>query len=92
MDIGSLFLLFLGFCLIFFAVQRADPKKRRIVALCMIVPGILLQRYAAYRELHTEALVAFVLGVSVNFIFWLLIGRYNPVKSSDEIQVMGLDD
>jgi hypothetical protein len=33
-----------------------------------------------------------VVALVVNFLFWLLIGRYNPVGSSEDIQVLGLDD
>lgn len=36
-------------------------------------------------------MAALVLAVVVNILFWALIGRYNPVGSSDAIKVYGVD-
>ena len=31
-------------------------------------------------------------GLIINFLYWALLGRYNPVGSSDAIKVYGMDD
>ncbi len=92
MQVSEFLLLLIGFGLLFFAIQRAESKRRLLVAVIMLIPGLLLQRFANYRGLHTEALTAFVLALVLNFLFWALIGRYNPPGSSDEIKVIGMDD
>lgn len=92
MDWGSFILLMGSFTVIILMVQRAERRRRLVVALFMLVIGILIQRYAASWELHTEAQLGFVVALVLNFLFWMLIGRYNPVGSSDDIQVLGLDD
>jgi hypothetical protein len=88
--IAILLTLFIGFMM--FIVQRVEAKRRLIVAIGMLLGGELIRRYVWYRDLHAEALFALVAAVVLNFLFWLLIGRYNPVGSSDRIQVLGMDD
>lgn len=92
MDWGSFVLLTGSFTVIMLMVQRAEQRRRLVVALFMLVIGFLIQRYAASWGLHTEVQLGFVVALVLNFLFWLLIGRYNPVGSSDDIQVLGLDD
>ena len=54
---------------------------------------VLLIRHNAFLKVkHSETQAAFVLGLILSFLFWLLIGRYNPIGSSDDIQVIGMDD
>jgi hypothetical protein len=36
--------------------------------------------------------LGFIFAVVVSFLFWLLVGRYNPVGTSDDIHVLGMDD
>jgi hypothetical protein len=91
-NIGILVLLTIFISVMLFHVQRSEAKRRIIVALVMLGVGELIRRYVFYRGVHTEAQVALVIALIVNFLFWLLIGRYNPTHSSDEIQVIGLDD
>ncbi len=92
MQVSSFLLLLVGFGLLFFALQRAEAKRRLLVAVIMLIPGLLLQRYANFKGLHSEALLAFILAFVLNFLFWALIGRYNPPGSSDDIKVIGMDD
>jgi membrane protein CcdC involved in cytochrome C biogenesis len=91
-DISHFILLLIAFTVIMLVVQRAEPRRRLVVAIVMLGVGILIQRYANYRAAHTEALVAFLAGILLNALFWLFIGRYNPPGSSDDIQVLGMDD
>ena len=92
MDTGITILLTLFISFMLFVVQRVEAKRRLIVAVGMLLGGELIRRYVWYRDLHSEALVALVVALVLNGLFWLLIGRYNPVGSSDRIQVIGMDD
>lgn len=92
MDTGIALLLTLFISVMIFIVQRVESKRRLIIAVGMLVGGELIRRYVWYRDLHSEAWVALIAALVLNFLFWVLIGRYNPVGSSDRIQVMGMDD
>lgn len=92
MDIGITALLTVTFGLIFLLIQRSERKKRIIVFIAFLLVGELIRRFTFYRNVHAEAWTALLLALLLNFFFWLFIGRYNPPKSSDEIQVIGLDD
>ena len=90
-DYVLVFTLILGF--IFFVIQRAEPRYRRTVAILLLLTGgFLLRNLAVNRGVESEAWLALFLALLFNFLFWALIGRYNPVKSSDDIQVLGMDD
>lgn len=92
MDVGTLVLMILSFGLLLLLVQRAELKRRRVVAILLLpVAGIILYYANATSHLR-EALVGFILALVLNFLFWLFVGRYNPVGSSDSIKVLGLDD
>jgi len=43
-------------------------------------------------DLHEETLIGFIVGFIISGLFWALIGKYNPVGSSDDIQVVGMND
>jgi cytochrome bd-type quinol oxidase subunit 1 len=88
-----LLVLTLIFGFLIFLVQRAEQKYRRMVLLLVFLLGGLLNGFfILVRGAWSEGLVGFLLALTFNFLFWLLIGRYNPVGSSDDIQVLGLDD
>jgi len=73
-------------------LQRTERKKRLIVLIVLALPALLIRNWIAFRDLEQEGIIAFGIALVLNFVFWLFIGRYNPVTSSDEIQVLGLDD
>ena len=50
---------------------------------------IVMQRAEAIAITTTNW--AIIAALVVNFLFWALLGRYNPVGSSDSIRVYGLD-
>lgn len=89
---GSGLLLTLCFTVILFIIQRTEAKRRRGVGIFMalFVPVILW--YIGMRQVWGGAILALIIAAFLNFLFWLLIGRYNPVGSSDSIKVLGLDD
>lgn len=71
-------------------VQRTEPKRRRWIALLALAAGELVRRYIVYRGWHTEGAWAFGAALVLNVLFWVLIGRSNPPRSSeDEIEVLG---
>jgi hypothetical protein len=92
MQVSYFILLLFTIGFMMFLFQRTEAKKRRIVVLVMAVLAILIFNFIRYRGLHSEGQAAFVVALVLNFLFWVLIGRYNPPKSSDEIQVIGMDD
>lgn len=92
MDTGILILLVISLGTIFLVVQRTELKRRRFVLIVMfvvlIVIGWLVNTLGTWRE----AIVAVIISGGLNFLFYVLIGRYNPVGSSDNIRVLGMDD
>ena len=92
MQSGSALLLFIILAAIFFIIQRTEVKKRRGVAILMGLFGLVIVWYISTRQIWGEAFGALIAALFINLLFWLFIGRYNPVGSSDSIRVMGLDD
>lgn len=92
MQIGSFFLLLGTFIVLLLFLQRTEPKRRLVVGIGLTLLGVLIVRFINYRGLHTEGQLAFAIALALNALFWLFIGRYNPVKHSDEMKVLGLDD
>ncbi len=92
MDTGITILLAVLFSLMLFLIQRTEARRRKWVALGMLLGGELIRRYVWFRDVHSEAWAALIAAIVLNLLFWMLIGRYNPVGSSDQIQVIGMDD
>jgi hypothetical protein len=70
-------------------IQRAEPGRRRLTALIMLAGMETVRRFAVYRGWSDEALWAFVIALVFNALFWAMIGRNNPPRSSEEIEVLG---
>ena len=93
MDWAYVALITVVAALLLMMVQRVEAKRRRMVAGLVFLALLLIRQNAFIKgDLHEETLLAIGLGLLINAMFWLLVGRYNPVGSSDDIQVMGLDD
>lgn len=94
MQLSYVVLLTVFFSFLIFLIQRTERKARFWVATLIIVTaGLLLHNFVRYREIEAEGVLALVLAVVLNWLYWFLIGRYNPVKNSDEtIKVIGMDD
>lgn len=89
MDFGYWLLISFTFGILLIIVQRTEAKRQKIVRNFVIAVGVLLLiRY----ELIGETIAGYITALIISFLYWLLIGRYNPVGSSDEIKVYGLDD
>jgi len=85
--------LTLVFGLTFFLIQRSEAKARGCVTrfLFLVIGGAVLW-FSNTRGILGQAATAFIVAGLINLIFWALIGRYNPPKSSDEIRVLKMDD
>lgn len=92
MDIGLTILLTVIFGLILLLIQRSERRRRLIVFLLFLVVGEMIRRYAFFRNAYTEVWIGLIIALVLNGLFWLFIGRYNPPGSSEDIQVIGLDD
>jgi RsiW-degrading membrane proteinase PrsW (M82 family) len=93
MNTEYLLLFTIIFSALFFVIQRTEAKRRLFVTVLLaIMPGIFLRNWVIYRDMEREGWTALIIALVLNFLFWALIGRYNPVGSSDKIQVLGLDD
>ena len=93
MNAGVILLLTLVLGVMLFLIQRAEKRRRRLAALVMAVLAFLLWYWASYRQLGSEFTASLLLALLLNLLFWLLIGRYNPVGDSDSgIRVLGMDD
>lgn len=92
MDWGTAILLTIWVGALLLLWQRTEVRRRRVVTLLLLVVGFLTWYWADYRGLGGAFAAASAAALALNFLFWLLIGRYNPVGSSDNIQVIGMDD
>lgn len=92
MNTGALLILLVIYTTMIFIFQRTESKKQRLVGVALVVVFLFVRDWVLSRDISAEASTAFAFAVVFNGLFWLLIGRYNPVPSSDEIQVLGLDD
>lgn len=93
MDINYVILIFITVTLLLIFVQRTEKTKRRIVWGIIIMCFLVIRHNAFVKgDLHAETLIGFIMGFIISGLFWLLIGKYNPVGSSDDIQVIGMND
>ncbi len=92
MDLGITLIFTFAFSGIFFIIQRTERRRRLLVIIIFLVIAELIRWFVWSRNVHTEAWVALFIALILNVGFWLFIGRYNPPGSSDDIQVIGMDD
>lgn len=89
MDWGYFFTIVTTFTVLSLFIQRmAEGRKRGFRWFTIFIFLLLLVR----GNLFAENVLGFLTGNLVGFLFWLLIGRYNPVGNDEEIKVYGLDD
>ncbi len=93
MDWGYVSAIGIVSALLLLLIQRAEPARRRLVAFVVFICLFVIRHNAVVKDdLYDETLLAFVLAIALNAVFWLLIGRYNPVTTKDSIDVIGMDD
>lgn len=79
--------------LLLIMIQRAERKRRRLAIGVVLICFLVIRHNTTIKpHLNEETVVAFGIGFLISALFWLLIGRYNPVGSSDAIEVIGMDD
>jgi Ca2+/Na+ antiporter len=89
MNGGYLLVVGIAFGLLLILSQRIVPRHKRMFRGFLVFMAIFLMiRY----EYQLETLLGYVFAIFLSFLFWLLIGRYNPVNDKDEIKVYGLND
>jgi len=88
----TIILLALLYGTMMFLIQRSERRRRLLVALLLILIIGVIHWYANVRDVGGQSNSAIIIAIVVNVLFWLLIGRYNPVGSSDDIRVIGMDD
>lgn len=93
MDWNYVALISITAALLLVMIQRTVPNRRRLAAAFVILIGLIIRQNAFIKgDLHEETLIAAIAGFVLSGLFWLLIGRYNPVDAGDDIKVLGMDD
>ena len=93
MDPGYIILISTVVTLLLILVQRTEVTKRRMMWGFVIICFFVIRHNAFHKgDLHEETLIGFISGFVLSGLFWLLLGKYNPVGSSDDIKVIGMDD
>lgn len=92
MDGGLLVLLTVALTVVVLIIQRTEARRRRRIAILFLLFVPILLWYINLRQAWGEAITGFFVALFLNLLFWVFIGRYNPVGSSDDIRVLGLDD
>ncbi|MCY4105402.1 MAG: hypothetical protein OXG02_01660 [Chloroflexi bacterium] len=73
-------------------LQRAQANRRLLVSLMLLPLFALCWVYASTSAAIRSAWLAFFFAILFNVLFWLIIGRYNPVAKSEDIRVLRMDD
>lgn len=93
MDWSYVTLITIAASLLLIMIQRSERKRRRLAAVVALLCFLVIRHNVSIKpHLYEETVVAFGIGFVISALFWLLIGRYNPVGSSDDIEVIGMDD
>lgn len=82
--------LFAVLAILMLLVQRTEPNRRRFVFVIGLVVAEMVRRFVVYRSWEREGWWALGAALLANALFWVLVGRSNPPRSSaDEIEVLG---
>lgn len=88
----TLFVLTLLSSMILLIHQRSDPARKKAMRWFTVPSYLLILVFVWWNAYWLEAVLGFILSLLISGLFWLFIGRYNPVSSSDDIHVLGMDD
>ena len=90
---GSAFVLFLGlYGGLILRVQRAEQNRRLATLFFMGFCGLIVRRYAIFREYGSASDWATYAALLLNYLFAMTIGKRFPVGSSQDIHVWGMDE
>jgi len=78
------------FSILFILSQRIVRGYKR--GFRMFIAFLAIFLFLMQADLIRETLFAYAIALLLSFLFWLLIGRYNPVGEEDTIKVYGMDD
>ncbi|MGB7337640.1 MAG: hypothetical protein WBC91_02025 [Phototrophicaceae bacterium] len=92
-DWSQFFAVFITFSFLWILAQRISARHQRMFRIFIIIFAIgwMSMRLNLF---FWEMIFGVIASLVMSFLFWLLIGRYNPVGNEDEtaIKVYGLDD
>lgn len=93
MDWSQFFVVFIVFSILWILAQRISERHQRTfrVFIILFAMGWMYMRLNLF---FWELILGIIASLVMSFLFWVLIGRYNPVGNKDEegIKVYGLDD
>ncbi|MEM9952018.1 MAG: hypothetical protein AAF846_10480 [Chloroflexota bacterium] len=93
MDWSQFFAVFVTFSLLWIISQRMSRRHQGTFRIFIVIFAIgwASMRFSLF---PWEMVLGILSSLIFSFLFWLLIGRYNPVGNEDEtgIKVYGLDD
>lgn len=93
MDFSYIGLITLAVTILLLLVQRTESTKKRITWAVVILCFLVIRHNAFLKgDFHEETLIGFICGFIFSGIFYVTIGKYNPVGTSDDIKVVGMDD
>lgn len=89
MNWGYFLTIGVTFSFLLIVAQRLPERgKRMFRGFVVFMAFFLMIRY----EQHLENILGYAFALFMSFLFWGLIGRYNPVQQESDIKVYGLDD
>lgn len=93
MDWSQFLVIFIVFTVLWILAQRISTRHQRMFRVFIILFAIAWMSMRL-NLFFWEMILGITASLVMSFLFWLLIGRYNPVGNKDEegIKVYGLDD
>lgn len=93
MDWSQFFVIFTVFTVLWILAQRISTRHQRMFRIFIILFAVAWMSMRL-NLFFWEMILGITASLVMSFLFWLLIGRYNPVGNKDEegIKVYGLDD
>jgi hypothetical protein len=90
---GYFFLVFIVLSILWIMAQRI-VKRHRVAFRVFVMLFTIVWGSWRFDQFQWEMIWGFIASLFLSFLFWLLIGRYNPVGNADDenIKVYGLDD
>ncbi len=93
MDWQAVIVVAVIFIVLALLLLRIEPRVRRRVALLVAIPlGILIYRWAAYRNAWGELAIALAIAAVALGGWWALIGRRLAPPAGPQIRVWSKDD
>ncbi len=91
MDSGYIVLISLSFGGLLILAQRMVERHKRMFRGFIVSMAVLLMcRYDPNEQI--ASMIGYAFALLISYLFWVLIGRYNPAKPEEEIKVYGLND